>query len=1565
MGVLLVLLASSLTVATSLEGPAPALPARGAAPTIAAGGASLGCDGMYWAPNVSGWYGVPYCYGHDEPTASYISNQLGSGMNASFSLVLPPSNQFQSQGNFYATIWFGGVVHDVESLDQQAFLEFQFYPAAPGVTGSNSGLQDCLPNGGFFYNFAAGGNQWFACAIVWELNVFQGDAEIDAANAAPLDVNGLTDQIMVLNSGDHLFVNYTGVNPDQPWQLNVVDTTLGQTGTILLQNSSRTPSGLGPYYTTTSVGNFLQWGASGPGAISFAYEIGHSLNPSIPNTCSPGDGVCDSYWPGRWYQTGPMQLSLPILSQGATAGYPLRMYFSSSQLGEAEVNASACGRPSFSTSINCLYPYYDYQAANYSFAFGAANATNNTDNYGNEFQFPGSTGAGGVSLEHLVTPPWSWLNVTVAPASATVEVNPRGQTDVLLAQSSGIYDLQRMEGQYWINASAPGCTSISQPVYLKAMANRTIGVIVSCPSSPTVPVSVLESGLPAGTSWSADLSGLTGSATGQNITFNVSAGAYTLTPGASVPGAAGTRYQPSPTQIVLSVGSSHLTESVAYSAQYALTTSVSPAGSGTVSPSGSSYHDAGAQVSVQATAAAGYSFSSWTCSVAGACSSTSANPMTVTMNSPVTVTANFATRYPVSFVESGLPTGTSWSVTLAGTQESATGSNITFNVTSGTYSYSVLTPISGSTGTRYVDASPSVSVTVNGAPLVVRPSYSTQYLLTPAASPPSEGTVSPSTATWEAANTPVSVSASPNGGYQFTGWSCNPSAACSSTTANPVTVTLTGPTSVTADFSGLTMVSFRETGLPLGTSWKVTFNGVATSATGSNISFNVTAGSYSYSVLSPISGGTGTQYVASPSGGSVTVGVAHQTLAIGYTTQYSLGLSASPANGGSVSPSGTSYYNSGTKVTAQATAAAGFSFTGWSCAPSSACSSTSANPMTVTVSAPTSVVADFVARVPVSFLETGLPLGTSWNVTLGGVLTSATGSNITFNLTAGAYSYSVGSPLGTSYGNRYVATPSAGSVTVSTSHQSLPISFQAQVELLSTVVPTGGGTVSPSGANWYALGSVVSVQATASAGFYFSQWSCTPSAACPSPTSNPLSLTLSSPINVTAEFLSLTPATFREQGLPAGTSWSVTLGTEVASATGSDISFNVTSGSYNFLVSSPVPGSVGTRYLASPASGAVSVGSSAVVTDVTFSAQYHLTVQASPSGAGTVSPASGWYSAGSTVSLTAAGLGGYHFRQWQSPNASGYTGTNNPESLTLSGPAVETAILAHTVLYTVTLTETGLPTGASWSASVNGTEQNTSGTSLVFSLANGSYPYLAESPVVGSLGYRYVLSVPSGNVVVQGSAVGISLSYSGEVYLSVGQTNLTGGTVSPPSGWYVNGTTVNLSAHPAASWNFVGWLGAGPGAYTGTDNPAALTLTGAVNESAVFEPVRVQVGWIAGRISPTNASLLIDGQSVSPIVAGAFNVSLSPGEYTVVASAPGYVRESLDVNVTAGFTVLLEITLNHTSTPSSPSGNSFPWLPVLALLLLIVVVAGVAVVLVRRRSRSSGGGKPPAGNSTG
>ena len=77
----------------------------------------------------------------------------------------------------------------------------------------------------------------------------------------------------------------------------------------------------------------------------------------------------------------------------------------------------------------------------------------------------------------------------------------------------------------------------------------------------------------------------------------------------------------------------------------------------------------------------------------------------------ITIVSSAPSTYPVTFGESGLPTGTLWSVTLNGTNESSTTSPIKFKEPNGTYAFTV-----GSV-TGYTASPSSGSVTVHGGPV--------------------------------------------------------------------------------------------------------------------------------------------------------------------------------------------------------------------------------------------------------------------------------------------------------------------------------------------------------------------------------------------------------------------------------------------------------------------------------------------------------------------------------------------------------------------------------------------------------------------------------------------------------------------------------------------------------------------------------------------------------------------------------------------------------------------------------------------------------------------------------
>jgi YVTN family beta-propeller protein len=211
--------------------------------------------------------------------------------------------------------------------------------------------------------------------------------------------------------------------------------------------------------------------------------------------------------------------------------------------------------------------------------------------------------------------------------------------------------------------------------------------------------------------------------------------------------------------------------------------------------------------------------------------------------------------YTVTFAESGLTPGTSWSVTFNGNTETSTTNSISFTEPNGTYSFSIAS-ING-----YSVSPSSGSITVNGANVNQAITFTAAtpsiYKITFTESGLSSG------ATWsvilagvtKTANTNTIVFNESNGTYSFTigainGYTATPSSGMITVNGSNVNQGITFTLNGTKVF----IVTFTESGLPSGTKWYVNLsNGQSFSSTTNTITFNEPNGSYSY-IISGISG---------------------------------------------------------------------------------------------------------------------------------------------------------------------------------------------------------------------------------------------------------------------------------------------------------------------------------------------------------------------------------------------------------------------------------------------------------------------------------------------------------------------------------------------------------------------------------------------------------------------------------------------------------------------------------------------------------------------------------------
>lgn len=248
-----------------------------------------------------------------------------------------------------------------------------------------------------------------------------------------------------------------------------------------------------------------------------------------------------------------------------------------------------------------------------------------------------------------------------------------------------------------------------------------------------------------------------------------------------------------------------------------------------------------------------------------------------------TIAITFGTGYAVSFTESGLPSGTAWSVSLKGVNGATVAPNpVDFEAANGTYAYVAQAPAFSGYLTGHV--------TVSGAPVAVQATFNqsiefiadglpagTYWFVNFTSTPP--GAVVHDIATTAPSFTLTDL---PLGVYTIT-WATanktyyNPSGASQLFTSGYAP----GGMTVAATFVEFpTAVQFVPSGLPSGTGWAVT---VSSSGDWSNEAPNAVLvylgnGSYAYSV-DPVPG-----YSSDPSSGTLTVNGVAQNIPIAFTS---------------------------------------------------------------------------------------------------------------------------------------------------------------------------------------------------------------------------------------------------------------------------------------------------------------------------------------------------------------------------------------------------------------------------------------------------------------------------------------------------------------------------------------------------------------------------------------------------------------------------------------------------------------------------------------------------------
>ncbi|MDP8012337.1 MAG: hypothetical protein RAK23_05930, partial [Thermoplasmata archaeon] len=221
------------------------------------------------------------------------------------------------------------------------------------------------------------------------------------------------------------------------------------------------------------------------------------------------------------------------------------------------------------------------------------------------------------------------------------------------------------------------------------------------------------------------------------------------------------------------------------------------------------------------------------------------------------------------------------------------------------------------------------------------------------------------------------------------------------------------------------------------------------------------------------------------------------------------------------------------------------------------------------------------------------------------------------------------------------------------------------------------------------------------------------------------------------------------------TSWSVTLNGTTEYSVTSIIKFKEPNGTYSYSI-----GSV-SGYSISIPSGSITVNGASVSQSIRFTLitvkTYSIMFIESglPSGTSWSVTLNGTANTSSTTSITFYEPNGTYTYSIQ--QISGYSIVQSSGTITVTGSSITKYVIFVQMQqneYYIIFEESGLPSGTSWSVTLNGTTKYTTGTSITFIVKNGTYNYKISLPSGYSAQYT------TGTINVEGKSLVVPLNVS-------------------------------------------------------------------------------------------------------------------------------------------------------------------------------------------------------------
>ena len=774
---------------------------------------------------------------------------------------------------------------------------------------------------------------------------------------------------------------------------------------------------------------------------------------------------------------------------------------------------------------------------------------------------------------------------------------------------------------------------------------------------------------------------------------------------------------------------------------YAITASVTPANSGSVTGAGTYNH--GATATLVATPATGYHFVNWT-----------KNGQQVSTNATYSFTVTEAGAYVANFAINTYAITATANPTAGGTVTGA-----------GTYNHGATATLAATANTGYtfinwtkngqqVSTNATLSVTVTEAAAYVANFQLNSYAITVSATPTAGGTVI-GAGTYNHGAT-ATLTATANTGYHFVKW-----------TKNGQQVSTNATYSFTVTEAAAYVANFELNSYAIGATANPTAGGTVTGAGNYNhfATATLTASANTSNGYHFVNWTKNGDVVSTNATYSFTVTEAVNLVANFALNNYNVTVSANPTAGGTVTGGGS--YNWGTTAHLVATPATGYSFTNWT-KNGTVVSTSAAYDLTVTESG--AYVANFALNV--------YSVAASATPAAGGTITGAGnyehGATATLTATAATgYTFQKWTKNG-----QQVSTNATYSFTVNSAVTLVAHFTLNSYAVTTTANPTAGGTVT--GAGTYNHGATATLTATANTGYTFVNW-----------TKGGTVVSTNASYSFTVTEAGAYTANFQLKSYNITAAATPTAGGTVTGA-----------GTYNHgasctLVATPNTGYTfvnwkkGSTVVSTNASYTFTVTEAGSYTATFQLNSYAVTTTANPAAGGTVTGA-GTYNHGATATLTATANTGYTFVNWTKGGT--VVSTNATYSFTVTEAGAYTAnfqLNSYNITAAATPAAGGIVTGA-------GTYNHGASCTLV-ATPNTGYTFVnwKKGTTVVSTNASYTFTVTE--------AGSYTATFQLNSYVITATANPTAGGTVTGAGTYNHGATVTLAVTANTGYTFVNW----------------------------------------------------------------------------------------------------------------------------------------------------------------